>query len=76
MISKATKDDIIILTAIVTLVSGIVMSFLSFALSELHEISSSVLWYFAQCLMYCASALGLYGYVRAKTTEILSKIHR
>lgn len=67
---RDTKDNIIIATAVVTLVSGIVLSFLSFFLSEMHEISSSVLWYFAQCLMYSASAFGIYGYVHAKVTEL------
>lgn len=67
---KDIKDNIIIATACVTLISGIVLSFLSFFLSEIHEISSSVLWYFAQCLMYAASAFGIYGYVHAKANEL------
>lgn len=68
------KDNIIIATACVTLVSGIVMSFLSFALDEMHEIATSVLWYFAQSLMYTASALGIYGYVHAKSNEITQQL--
>lgn len=71
---KDVKDTIILWTACVTLASGIVMSFLSFALSELHEISTTVLWYFAQCLMYTASALGIYGYVHSKAQEINNEL--
>lgn len=67
---KDRKDIVMIITAVVTLVSGIVMSFLSFALSEIHQIDSSVLWYFAQTLMYAASAFGLYSYVHAKINEV------
>lgn len=72
--TKDIKDTIILITACVTLASGITMSFLSFFLSEIHEISSTVLWYFAQCLMYTASALGIYGYVHSKTLQITKEI--
>lgn len=59
-----------IATAVLALVSGITMSFLSFFLSEIHHIDQSVLWYFAQTLMYAASAFGLYSYVHAKFDDI------
>lgn len=63
---KDRKDIIMIIVAIITLLSGIVMSFLSFFLSVSHTVHDSVLWYFAQCLMYCASTFGLYSYVKTK----------
>lgn len=59
-----------IITACVTLCSGIVMSFLSFFLSLDHIISNSVLWYFAQTLMYAASAFGIYGYVHLQANKL------
>lgn len=67
---KDRKDNIMIATAVLCLVSGIIMSFLSFGLSDVHKIDSSVLWYFAQTLMYAASAFGLYSYVHAKFHDI------
>lgn len=67
---KDRKDDIIIATAILTLSAGISMSFLSFSLSDNHTIASSVLWFFGQCLLYTASALGIYGYVRYKGEQL------
>lgn len=59
-----------LVSACVTLTSGIVMSFLSFFLSIGHVIHDSVLWYFAQTLLYAASAFGLYGYVHLQATKI------
>lgn len=60
---KDIKDYIIIISALITLASGIVLSFLSFFLS-CYKIHDSVLWYFAQTLMYAGSCFGLGAYVR------------
>ena len=60
---KDIKDYIMIISALVTLASGIVLSFLSFFLSRYH-IHESVLWYFAQTLMYAGSCFGIGAYVR------------
>lgn len=67
---KDRKDNIMICTAVLTLMSGIIMSFLSFFLSEIHKIDDSVLWYFAQTLMYAASAFGIYSYIHAKFVDL------
>lgn len=67
---KDKKDLVMIVTALVTLASGIIMSFLSFILTVNHEIHNSVLWYFAQTLMYAASTFGLYSYVKGKVVEL------
>ena len=60
---KDIKDFIMIISALVTLASGIVLSFLSFFLSR-YQIHDSVLWYFAQTLMYAGSCFGIGAYVR------------
>lgn len=60
---KDIKDYIMIISALVTLASGIVLSFLSFFLSR-YQIHDSVLWYFAQTLMYAGSCFGIGAYVR------------
>lgn len=72
---KDGKECIIIASACITLCSGIAMSFLSFFLSLDHSIHSSVLWYFAQTLMYTASAFGIYGYVRAQSDKLNNLIN-
>lgn len=67
--NKEYKETLMIASALITLVSGITMSFLSFFLSLEHSIHSSVLWYFAQTLMYAASAFGLYSYIHSQATK-------
>lgn len=73
---KDKKETLMLVSACVTLASGIIMSFLSFFLSLDHIIHSSVLWYFAQTLMYAASSFGIYGYVRSQTSKIQNLINR
>ena len=60
---KDIKDYIMIISALVTLASGIILSFLSFFLS-CYQIHETVLWYFAQTLMYAGSCFGIGAYVR------------
>lgn len=60
---KDIKDFIMIISALITLASGILLSFLSFFLSR-YQIHESVLWYFAQTLMYAGSCFGIGAYVR------------
>lgn len=59
-----------IAAACVTLCSGICLSYLSFTLNIDHVIDTSVLWYFAQTLMYAASSFGLYGYGKLQSDKI------
>lgn len=57
-------------TAVVLLLSGVVLSFLGFYASPLGEISDSVLWYFSQTLIYAGSIFGVSTYVRSKFKDI------
>ena len=54
------------ITAVALLTSGVVMSFLGFYASPVGEISDSVLWYFAQTLIYCGSIFGVSAYIDNK----------
>lgn len=45
------------------LASGVVLSFLGFFTEPVGQISESVLWYFAQTLIYAGSVFGLKAYV-------------
>lgn len=63
---KDKKEMLMVTSALVTLASGIIMSFLSFFLSLNHSVHDSVLFYFGQCLVYCGSAFGIAAYVKAK----------
>ena len=52
--------------SVALVVSGVVLSFISFFISEDHVIDDSVLWYFAQTLIYAGSVFGLKNYVDYK----------
>lgn len=55
-----------ICTACIMLASGITMSFLSFFLSAQHIVHDTVLWYFAQTIVYSSSVFGIGSYVHYK----------
>ena len=63
-----------IISALITLGSGMILSFLSFFLSKIHHIDESVLWYFAQSLMYTGSCFGIGAYIQRFKTEVNEKI--
>lgn len=46
-------------SAIAMLIAGVGLSVAGFITPPLGEISDSVLWFFAQCLMYAGTALGI-----------------
>lgn len=52
------------------LASGVVMSFLSFFMSTLHVVHDSVLWYFAQTIVYASSVFGIGSYVHYKLNNL------
>lgn len=72
---KDTKEKIMIISALTTLMSGIILSFLSFFLSKIHHIDESVLWYFAQTLMYAGSCFGIGAYIQHFKSEVNEKIN-
>lgn len=67
---KDMKDNTMIIAALTTLASGIVLCFLSFFLDQEHNVKSSCLWYFGQTLLYAASSFGLASYVKAKMNDV------
>ena len=71
---KDIKEKMMIASALTTLASGIVLSFLSFFLSS-YRIDSSVLWYFAQTLMYAGSCFGIGAYIAKFKNEVDEKIN-
>lgn len=63
------KEGIMIVSALVMLLSGIVLSFLSFFLSKIYKVDESVLWYFAQTIVYASSVFGIGSYVNYKLKD-------
>lgn len=69
-----TKFSIQACSALLLLISGVVLSFLGFYTAPEGEISDSVLWYFSQTLIYAGSIFGVSTYVRGKFKEIETEI--
>lgn len=67
------RESYQIITATALLGSGVVLSFLSFFLTKEHIITDSVLWYFAQCLLYSGGIFGIRSYTISKISEINGK---
>ena len=53
------KQDVRAWSAVAMLASGVGLSVAGFIAPPFGEISDSVLWFFAQCLMYAGTALGI-----------------
>ena len=69
-----TKDWIQYSTAIAMVASGIVLAFLSFFLTDDHNITDGVLWYVAQALTFAGGVFGISLYVKTKVGEVKSEI--
>lgn len=68
---RETKEDVQIWTAVGMLIAGVVMSFIGFSVEPLGIIHDSVLWFFAQCLVYAGSIFGVYIYVNGRIHNAL-----
>lgn len=67
--SKETRNNIQITSAMLLLAFGAGMSVAGFIVEPVGEISNSVLMIFAQCLIYAGSALGIDYYVNMKLQD-------
>ena len=47
------------ISALITLLSGILLSFIAYFRSDAGEVSDSVLWYFSQCLLYAGGIFSM-----------------
>ena len=55
-------------TAVALLAEGVVFALLGLLFPPMGSIHDSVLWIFAQCLIYAGSVLGVAGYLRSTQT--------
>ena len=53
------KESFKIISAAFMLVMGVTLCFCAFWTAPVGEIHDSMLWYFAQCLIYAGSAVGI-----------------
>ena len=65
-----TKSRIQYMLAAVLLLSGIVLCYLGFYKEPVGSITSSVLQYFAECLIWAASVFGMTAYVDVRIRKL------
>ena len=72
--TKETRTDIQIYSAIAMLVAGVGLAVAGFIVPPTGEISDSVLMFTAQCLVYAGSALGINVYINSKFSDIKKQL--
>lgn len=72
--TKETRTDIQVFTAVGMLVAGVGLSIAGFVVPPTGEISDSVLMFTAQCLVYAGSALGINVYINSKFSDIKKQL--
>jgi len=72
--TKETRTDIQVFTAVAMLVAGVGLSIAGFVVPPMGEISDSVLMFTAQCLVYAGSALGINVYINSKFSDIKKQL--
>ena len=65
------KDKIQYFTAVLMLISGVVLAFFSCFMKD--DVTEGVLWYVAQCVVYAGSIFGVSIYIKSKFEEITKK---
>lgn len=71
---KNTKEDIQTCTAVGMLVAGVGLSIAGFIVPPVGQIHDSVLWFFAQCLIYAGSIFGIGIYINSKFNSLLNNL--
>ncbi len=73
---RETKDKVQYGSAVGMLLLGSGLAIAGFVQSSKGEIHDSVLWLFAQCLLYAGSIFGVSIYISERFSQIESKIHK
>lgn len=73
--TKEDRTKFQVYSALAMLLAGVVLSVAGFLVPPVGEISDSVLWFFAQCLIYAGSIFGVSIYVQSKFTELKEEIN-
>ena len=69
---RETKEDVQIWTAVGMLIVGSGLTVAGFLVTPLGIIHDSVLWFFAQCLLYAGSIFGVCIYVTGKVNKAIT----
>lgn len=71
---KETKEIVQIFSAIGMLLVGTALAIAGFCVPPIGEIHDSVLWIFAQCLIYAGSIFGVGIYINGKFNHLQDKL--
>ena len=74
--TKEDRTKYQVYSALAMLLAGVALSVAGFLVPPVGEISDSVLWFFAQCLIYAGSIFGVSIYVQSKFTELKEEIDK
>ena len=74
MKGNVSKNLLAEASAGVVLLSGMVLTYLSFFLGDDGEVADSVLYYMAQCFVYAGSIFGVTVYLRRSLRDIREKL--
>lgn len=70
------KDKISYLMSIILILSGIIMAFICFFITENHDITNGVLFYVSESFVTGGSLLGIGLYIKGKFSEMNTYIHQ
>lgn len=73
--TKEDRTKYQVYSALAMLLAGVALSVAGVLVPPVGEISDSVLWFFAQCLIYAGSIFGVSIYVQSKFTELKEEIN-
>ena len=68
-----SKSKVQYILAAILLISGIALCYLGFYKEPIGSITSSVLQYFAECLIWAASVFGMTAYVDVRIRKLTHK---
>lgn len=74
--TKEDRTKYQVYSALAMLMAGVALSVAGFLVPPVGEISDSVLWFFAQCLIYAGSIFGVSIYVQSKFSELKEEINK
>lgn len=74
--TKEDRTKYQVYSAMAMLLAGVALSVAGFMVPPVGEISDSVLWFFAQCLIYAGSIFGVSIYVQSKFSELKDEMSK
>ena len=72
--TKERKDTIAVVSAVVMLAFGAILTAIGFFLEPVGEIHDSVLWVLGQCLIYAGSIFGIAYYTKGQITKQIDEL--